>query len=341
MSSDASSSSPTKKPEFNDDVSSTTTTGLLTPTIVKILAFSNMITVMELGRLAQTCRANHIVIDNDEDMWACVLKQMDYKIPKDVIATLGHKWLVKQVVSNKTPIFEILNKTPIFENLINSLPLPRLSSDDMMIIYEIGFSQNGEEKVSRGCITGNDMEPLLSEGKIDLPLVNPIVVGNVKPNGWNFVGAIWNKEDDINQFWVNAQLLRIPDKQSCCIFSDKTNLNCFSVRALNRLSRRMVRGDLPVRVEGHSRLLKNDSPLALRDSPVANKIKKLFEYDFFFGIRVIFDVTAEKKAEMIKVVLQAKKRKTNPYQVFHFTYDEPLNNDVTISHILSELQCNE
>ena len=245
MSSDASSSSPTKKPKLSDDVSSTTTTttGLLTPTIVKILAISNMITVMELGRLAQTCRANHIGIDNDEDMWACVLKQMDYKIPKDVIATLGHKWLVKQVVSNKTPIFEILNKTPIFENLINSLPLPRLSSDDMMIIYEIGFSQNGEEKVSRGCITGNDLEPLLSQGHVWLPVADPMVVytSNVNsPRGYVDVGPDWDGKEDIIQLWVNAKVLRIPDKQICCIFSQ---VKKYDVKKYFRMSKNI---EIPV-----------------------------------------------------------------------------------------------
>ena len=283
-------------------------------------------TIKELGRLAQTCQVNQSTIHNDDEVWHCVLNHMNYKIPKGVVATLGHKWLVKQIVSNKNPIEEDLTST---------LPPPRLTSDDMMIIYEMGLSKNGEEKVGRGCITGTDLEPLLSEGKIDLPLVNPIVVGNAKPYGSNFVGPVRNDEDDIIQFWVNAQLLRIPDKQSCCIFSDKDSCCIFSDKDFLR-----------VRV-GRSKSgyieMKNDSPLALRDSPVADKIKNLFDYDFFFEATVYFDVTAEKQVEMTKVVLQAKKRKFHliRYQVFHFIDNEPLNNDVTIAHILSELQCNE
>ena len=151
---------------------------------------------------------------------------------------------------------------------------------------------------------------------------------------------------------MEAQLLRIPDKQICCIYSSKVFKHYrldshIKVRALDTPDG-FLRGHHVQPGNWKAGFINMDaseemqcSPeLPLRFSSVSFEISKRFHYSFHTGAKVEFGVTPEGYVAIIGAVLEAKKFSIEHCGVYPFLEYEDDNNGVTIAHILSELECN-
>ena len=182
---------------------------LMTPTVVKILAISNMMTIKELGSLGQTSKSSQGALD--DEVWKCILQHMDYRIPNDVVATLGHKWILKHAVSIKHCL-------PPTDLKGIEIPPPRISRRDMIIIYEIGFQDaDGKKNVRHGTFTACKVFELVNFGGVYVD-VEPLDIGDVLRDS-DEVYPNWIEGQTYN-IWLKVQLIRIPDKKMCCIYSN-------------------------------------------------------------------------------------------------------------------------
>ena len=344
---------------------------LMTPTVVKILATSNMMTIKEVGRLGQTSKSIQGAID--DEVWKCILLHMDYKIPNDVAAALGHKWILQKATSNNECL------TPSYPRI----PPPRLSKDDIMIMYQIGYIHPDDETMyaSRGTVTKYGLSELLRGGKTFVN-VDPIVVGDAYVHSWQdgkvAVGPDWitgKEPDDGHYIWLNVHLVRIPDKQMCCILNnmqddddddddDDYHWNIDQWLWLEKLDDSdddieldtldfqdpeidnyfdFEAGWEPMIVD-----LSNfsDEPqtrgLRLQLTGTATEIMARFPSVVEFFATVSLGLTKDRKIEIIGFTLEATKRwQVGAVEWDNFYKCKAENKGVTLLHILSELECPE
>ena len=357
----------TKKQKVSDEGVPDTSSVLLTPTIVKLLAMSNMMSIREHGRLSQTCRANHNVLQDDE-VWASMLNHMDYKIPKNVIAKLGHKWIIKEVTLHKHTLPPTLP----------AMPPPRLSSDDMMIIYEIVCEDpNGVMKVSKGTLPASCMDSLFSEGGT-YECIDPIVIGEaevarVTPSTWcPNRRSVDIRAKGIDELAIRARLhlVRIPDKEMCCIFGCPGNVLGVEFNAEQGNVRVYQLDGSDIDLDTHdfddpqisgglenyfdfndgcwelgSMTVENYAPegeefwLKIRRSPMGLEIMSRFHYTVYFHVRLGMGVTPEKKVIIEGFWLDAVKAAFDSHDNERdvIRSGDSKNNGVTLAHILSEL----
>ena len=339
----------------------------MTPIVVKILATSNMMTINELGRLGQTSKSIQGAID--DEVWKCILLHMNYKIPNEIAATLGHKWILQQAISNHECLTQPYPR----------IPPPRLTKDDLLIIYEISYTNpDEEEKITRGTITKYGLTELLRRGKTFVN-VDPIVVGDamLRKGRDEKVAVVpdWltgSEPDDGHFIVLKVWLVRIPDKKMCCILDnwqyDDYHWNidqwlwleklddCGDDIELDTLDFQdpEIAKDLSNHFDfeaGWEPMIVDLSDfsypsqnrgLRLQFTSMANEINARFPSVVEFFSTVSLGLTKDRKMEVIGFTLEATKIwREGGGEWDNFYKYKAENKGVTLLHILSELECPE
>ena len=160
--------------------------------------------VCDLGRMCRVCSTWREAAVDDE-AWAhlCLLRWANTAcIPRSVLSARGHRWLYAQRQKGVH-----LPAAPV-------LPPPTLSADELTLLVDIRL-----EGVPRAsfALTGAAMEPLLSKGSINLPLAEPIELGEAHLSN-HAVFELDQMPDDLT--WdVSVHLLRATDAKCVCLFS--------------------------------------------------------------------------------------------------------------------------
>ena len=326
--------------------------GASLPAIVKILATTHMLTIKELGRLIQTSSVIQSIIDDDE-VWKSLLNQMEYGISSEIVGALGHKWLIKQAIMNN----QTLN-TPATSSDLPPIPPPRLSDDDMMIIYEIGYTRpDGVRKVSHGSVTGHKLEELWMTDNLSLPLANPVVIGDTALHDDDYgefrivsISPHWWGEEDNHLLTLKAHLVRIPDREMCCLFNNEKGTE-FEVEEWIEIPQpdetiddnNWSPGEVLIEDVSQANIDsdEDDTVLRIRDSPMGFEIMSRYQRGLYFVGSLSFGlIPDEGKVQIIGGRLNARKLVSHRYFNWRdFSWNPGENNGVTVAHILSELAC--
>lgn len=345
--------------------------------LLPIIVNSGYIGIQDVGRLARTNSAMNTFIMDNENIWASLCNRMYQKyemthvLPKEVIDNRGHRWFVRKFLKNT------VSENPS----ILPLSAPTHNENDFVLFGDLSYnpdkSNNEFHKVGRGfSIAGGKLRPLLTDGKVDISLSDPITVADAMRSDQIFRYPdhipVCPTECHLKSMKLRVCLLRLRDMKSCCVYEPNTTEPMFGKypmlrpldRTINTLHfNKLSNDDLDFQTDtiaGHINMFDGaadqgrwfegeERGLPLQDSAGANSITLRFPYLFSFYSDVAINVSLDKKIVITGFSLEARKKLLHDAEWLSIAfYDEtPIgiedtscsNNGVTVAHIMSELHC--
>lgn len=171
--------------------------------VVRLMVTTGHLGAMQLGRLCRVCSTWRAAALDDE-AWAHLCHSRwanTVHVPRSVLQLKGHRWLYAQRLKT-------WSQPPL-----PPLAPPSIGAEQLILLVDISLA--GVPKLSTG-LTGATLEPFLSTGSIDLPLTEPIRLGEPKLSS----DGQWDMEFASQPQWDAAvHLLRTTDQKCVCLFS--------------------------------------------------------------------------------------------------------------------------
>jgi hypothetical protein len=184
--------------------------------VTQLLVDSGYVSIVDIYNLSQTCKDMCRATTYRQSIWKSICLQEfpsgTRQIPPMIVQEKGYKWLYREWKSSIHSSEGRRKRAKVYV----PLPPPRLSADQMVFYIHINGQNDRPLHNIPVCVTGNDLLPLLNDGKMTYCFPAPVLVP-ISKNDFDGKTKTVN-----NKLHVRIHFLSLLDASMCCVYNERT-----------------------------------------------------------------------------------------------------------------------